>query len=165
MRRILLLLLVLLIVGQFIRPDTSLPSNDPSQDLMVQTQPGAEVADLLRAACYDCHSNETKYPWYVNITPVNWWLQHHVNEGREEFNMSEWGGHRAKWQRHKAEEAMELVKEGEMPLDSYTWGHPEARLKAGQRAVLTTYFSELMSAIPESGHGEDRPRDEEQESH
>lgn len=165
MRRILLLLLALLAMAQFIRPDTSLPSSHPAQDMIAMTQPGGEVTHLLRTACYDCHSNETKYPWYVNITPVNWWLQHHVNEGREEFNMSEWGGHHAKWQRHKAEEAMELVKEGEMPLDSYTWGHPEARLTAGQRATLTTYFSDLLSVIPESGNGKERSGDDERESH
>lgn len=156
MRRILLLLLALLAIAQFIRPDTSLPSSDPAQDMIAMTQPGGEVTHLLRTACYDCHSNETRYPWYVNITPVNWWLQQHVNEGREEFNMSEWGGHKAKWQRHKAEEAVEMVKDGEMPLDSYTWGHPEARLNDAQRAALTTYFSALMAAIPDQGEGRRR---------
>lgn len=149
MRRFLLLLLALLALAQFIRPDTSLPVSDPGQDLIRLTQPGTDVADLLRTACYDCHSNETKYPWYVSITPVNWWMQQHVNEGREEFNMSAWGGREAKWQRHKAEEAVELVKKGEMPLESYTWGHPEARLSDAQRAALTAYFSGLVAAVPD----------------
>ncbi|MCB0763850.1 MAG: heme-binding domain-containing protein, partial [Flavobacteriales bacterium] len=108
MKRVLSILLILLGIAQFIRPDTALPAHDPAHDLITVTQPGAAVTDLLHVACYDCHSSETRYPWYVNITPVNWWLQHHVNEGREEFNMSEWGRHKAKWQRHKAEEAVEL---------------------------------------------------------
>lgn len=164
MKRIGLTLLALFALAQFIRPDTTAPTADPALDLIAVTQPSAEVAALLRAACYDCHSNETKYPWYVNITPVNWWLQQHVNEGREEFHMSAWGGHKAKWQRHKAEEAVELVKKGEMPLDSYTWGHPEARLSDAQRVALTTYFTGLMNALPEAGAEQERAESGEHEA-
>lgn len=165
MRRVIIALVVLFLIAQFIRPDTSLPNSEAGQDLILQTEPSVEVADLLRASCYDCHSNETKYPWYVSITPVNWWMQQHVNEGREEFNMSEWGGHKAKWQRHKSEEAVELVKKGEMPLDSYTWGHPEARLSDGQRAALTSYFSELMMAIPDQRDGREPSHESEGAGH
>ncbi len=165
MRRFLLFLLLAFAIAQFVRPDTTNPTRDPSNDLIAVTRPSAEVTALLRAACYDCHSHETRYPWYVSITPVNWWMQHHVDEGREEFNMSEWGARTAKWQRHKAEESVEMVKEGEMPLDSYTWGHPEARLTDAQRALLTLYFSELMAAIPNTGETNTRDKEGEREEH
>lgn len=78
--------------------------------------------------------------------------------------MSAWGGHKAKWQRHKAEEAVELVKKGEMPLDSYTWSNPEARLSDAQRAALTTYFTGLMDALPEAGAEQERAESSEHEA-
>ncbi|MCB9184601.1 MAG: heme-binding domain-containing protein [Flavobacteriales bacterium] len=163
MRRFLLFLLLAFAIAQFVRPDTTNPTRDPANDLIAVTHPSAEVTALLRAACYDCHSHETRYPWYVSITPVNWWMQHHVDEGREEFNMSEWGARKAKWQRHKAEESVEMVKKREMPLDSYTWGHPEARLTDAQRQALASYFSGLVSALP--GGKDDRAGSREHEDH
>ena len=107
------------------------------------TAASSSVADLLHVACYDCHSHTTTYPWYSYITPVNFWLQQHVNEGREELNLSEWGAHKEKWQRHKAKEAVEMLEAGEMPLPSYTIAHGDADLSPEQRAELVAYFQEL----------------------
>ena len=145
MKKLLLILLLLLGLAQFIRPDTSVPAHDPAQDLIAMTQPSPAVEQLLRAACYDCHSYETKYPWYDRITPTNWWVQHHVNEGREEGNFSRWGQLPEKKRRHFAEEAGELIAEGEMPLTEYTWTHAEARLDAGQKKLLMDFFNGLMT--------------------
>jgi len=153
-KRFLIILAAVFAVAQFIRPDTSLPARDPAQDLIAITRPNAEVADLLHATCYDCHSSETKYPWYVNMTPVNWWMQHHVNEARGEFNMSDWGSFTAKRQRHKAEEGVEMLENEEMPLPSYTWSHAEAKLNPEQRAGLAEYFKELRDALPAPPAGE-----------
>jgi hypothetical protein len=83
------------------------------------------------------------YPWYSYITPVNFWMQGHIDEGRAEFDMSSWGRRRAKWQHHKAKGSIELLKEGEMPLPSYTWLHPQARLSVEERAALANFFSDL----------------------
>ncbi len=143
MKRLLLILLLLLGLAQFIRPDTSVPDHDPAQDLIAMTQPAPAVEQLLRAACYDCHSYETKYPWYDRITPTNWWVQHHVNEGREEGNFSIWGQLPEEKRRHFAEEAGEMIAEGEMPLTEYTWTHAEARLDAGQKKLLIDFFNGL----------------------
>lgn len=143
MRRIFLILLALFAIAQFIRPDTTAPTADPALDLIAITQPGDDVANLLRMACYDCHSNETKYPWYDRITPVNWWVQHHVNEARDEGNFSRWGELKAKKRKHFAEEAIELIKEGEMPLPSYTWMHGDAKLSEAQKLLLSEFFAGL----------------------
>jgi hypothetical protein len=132
-----------LAVAQAVQPDRASAESDPSADLIASTSPSPEVTVLLKSACYDCHSNTTAYPWYSRITPVNFWLQHHVNEAREEFNMSEWANMTTKRRDHKIKDAMELVKNEAMPLDSYTWMHEEARLSQEQRVLLTSYFSGL----------------------
>ncbi|HRF82168.1 MAG TPA: heme-binding domain-containing protein [Flavobacteriales bacterium] len=148
MKRTLLVLLTVVLVAQFFQPDRTVQANDPEHDLITVTQPGPEIRDLLQSACYDCHSDRTTYPWYSYITPINFWMQDHIDEGRAEFDMSSWGRRRAKWQRHKAEESAEMISEGEMPLPSYTWVHGEARLNAAQRSALEDFFLGLKAAIP-----------------
>ncbi len=143
LKRILKLLILLLIVGQFIRPTRTAEPVDPAADLIAVTKPSSEVEHLLRVSCYDCHSGQPRYPWYMNITPVNWWLQGHINEAREHFDASAWGAVTPKRRAHWAEEATEMVKEKEMPLNSYTWTHADARLTDGQREQLTTFFNGL----------------------
>ena len=131
-----------LIAIQLIRPDTTNPPVDPAQDFQQVANPPAEVQTILKSACYDCHSNETKHPWYSQIAPVSWWVTDHVNEGREALNFSTFGmlspGDRAE----ALEEASENIREGEMPLPSYTWMgmHPEAKLTAAQRDLLTGWL-------------------------
>ena len=78
--------------------------------------------------CFDCHSDVTKYPWYNNITPVNYWLADHVEEGKHELNFSKWSSYSTKRKDHKLEETIEMIENHEMPLESYTWVHKEAVL-------------------------------------
>ncbi|MBX2973112.1 MAG: heme-binding domain-containing protein [Flavobacteriales bacterium] len=140
-----------IVAAQFFQPDRSVQPNDPEHDLIAVTRPSQDVQDLLRTVCYDCHGDSTTYPWYSYITPVNFWMQSHIDEGRAEFDMSSWGRRRAKWQRHKAEESVELIEAEEMPLPSYTWVHGDARLSAAQRTALMHFFSGLKDAIPAEG--------------
>lgn len=142
-RKILIGIATVLVLAQFIQPDRTPPTTDPANDLIAITKPAAEVEHLLHVACYDCHSNETRYPWYSRITPVNYWLKDHIDEGREEFNMSTWGARKEKWQKHKAKEAVEILEEKEMPLTSYTLVHGDARLSDAQRSMLVDFFKEL----------------------
>jgi hypothetical protein len=155
MKRYLLILSGLFLLAQAIRPTRTVEPIDPAADLIAVTHPSVEVEGILRTACYDCHSGQPRYPWYVNITPVNWWLQGHINEGREHFDVSAWGRITEKKRSHWAEEAMEMVQEGEMPLNSYTWTHADARLSEAQRAQLVAFFKPLHT-MPE-GNG-DRER-------
>lgn len=142
-KRLLLASLFLLVAAQFIRPMRTEEPLDPAADLIAVTKPSTEVEQLLRVACYDCHSGQPRYPWYMNITPVNWWMQGHINESREHFDVSAWGTISDKRRAHWAEEAAEMVGEGEMPLPSYTWTHGDARLTEDQRSQLTNYFKGL----------------------
>lgn len=86
---------------------------------------------LAQRACFDCHSNETSWPWYSHVAPASWLVQNHVDEGRRVLNFSEWGR-----PQHEADEAAEEVREGEMPPRSYLILHPEARLTAAERDQL-----------------------------
>ena len=90
-KKIGLFLLAALVVMQFFRIDKSAPEVVQGDDFIALMQPSEEVEALLKSACYDCHSNQTVYPWYANVAPVSWWLQHHVDEGREHLNFSVWG--------------------------------------------------------------------------
>jgi hypothetical protein len=143
-KRILVVLAALLILAQFIRPTRVEPNaSDPSNDLITIAGPPAAVEGILRSACYDCHSDQPRYPWYHNITPVNFWLQDHIDEAREELNFSQWGTYSAKRITRKIKEIDEEVSEGEMPLPSYTWLHAEARLTDAQRKELIAFFEGL----------------------
>ena len=92
--------------------------------------------EILRRACYDCHSNETRWPWYARVAPVSWLVAHDVEEGREHVNVSTWNEYTAKKQRKKLDEVWEEVEEGEMPLWFYVPLHPDAKLgEADLRAI------------------------------
>ena len=131
------------VIIQFFQIDkTSLPSEE-RKDFIALNHPPVEVEEILRSACYDCHSNHTEYPWYSNIQPVGWWLADHVDHGRGHLNFSDWGNYEEKKQKHKVTECMEEVEEGEMPLNSYTWMHGDARLTEEQRETLIAWFNTL----------------------
>ena len=109
----------------------------------------AEVREVLRRACYDCHSNETVWPWYSRIAPVSWLVAHDVHEGREELNFSTWNRLTTRDQVKALHESWEKVEEGEMPLWFYLPAHPEARLSSQDRSVLHAWSLSMGSAVPE----------------
>jgi len=105
------------------------------------------VRAILVRACFDCHSNETVWPWYSRIAPASWLLAKDVREGREDLNFSAWSRYSAKKQRKLLRESLEEVKEGEMPLWIYLLGHPEARLSDPDREVLKAWSDEQIAAL------------------
>lgn len=147
--RLLILLVALLVIIQFFQPDRSVPAYDPSRDFITIMQPPAEVQEMLRVACYDCHSYQTEWPWYTYVQPVGWWIGHHVEEGREHLNFSEWGNYSLEDQAHALEEAAEEVEEGNMPLKPYTIMHADAHLSEAQRAVLVEWLEQAQPTVSE----------------
>lgn len=137
----LLILLFAFAAMQFVQVDKTNPSSDPALSLSAMVDIPSDVDVVLKAACYDCHSHETKYPWYFYISPFSWWLKGHINGARENMNFSIWGTYSAEDAAHILEECAEEVEEGKMPLKSYTWGHPEARLSAEQKTLLINWFN------------------------
>jgi hypothetical protein len=139
LKTILLVLVVLLLLAQFYpRAKDNINGPETSHLSTVHNIP-ADVQGLFKSSCYDCHSNNTIYPWYYNIQPLAWWLDDHVKEGKREFNFSEFAGYTLAKQYHKLEELEELVTEGEMPLKSYTLAHGDARLTDAQRLSITNW--------------------------
>lgn len=136
-------LLAVIIIIQFFRIDKENPEVIPRKDFITQTNPPENIKTILKTACYDCHSHETKYPWYSNISPINWWLKDHIDEGREHLNFSEWADYPLKKQQHKLEECWEEVGEGEMPLESYLYTHSEADLTQEERDALIEWFKSI----------------------
>jgi hypothetical protein len=106
------------------------------------------VKKILEPACFDCHSNHTNYIWYSNVQPVGFWIEHHINEGREELNFSEYKTYKAKRKTRKMQGIVKQLKKGDMPLNSYTWMHPEARLTDAQRQTLIAWAEGAVSALP-----------------
>lgn len=139
-RKILLAFLAVLVLIQFFPINKTNPPADPKLDFITQMAPPEEVAELFKSACYDCHSNHTEYPWYANIQPVGWWLRGHIKGARKELNFSEWGTYSEKRKARKFEEIVEEVEEHEMPLKSYTWAHPDARLTDAQRKRIVYWI-------------------------
>ena len=147
LKKVLLGLLLIFLVMQLFRPDKYTADSDSITPFLTETNPPDEVVATLKQACFDCHSNATRYPWYNAITPVNYWLKDHIDHGKEELNVSEWSAYSVKRKDHKLEEIAELVEEGEMPLQSYTWTHADARLSDEQVSSLINWVNAARSQL------------------
>jgi hypothetical protein len=149
LKNIAIFLVFLFLVIQSIRIDKTTEPANPTTDFITLTSANAEVANTLKIACYDCHSNQPTYPWYTNIAPVSWWIKHHINEGSHHLNFSIWGTYSDKRKNHKLEECIEMIEEGEMPISSYTLMHGEAKLTDAQKLQLVEFFKALKNAMPQ----------------
>lgn len=138
-KKIAIALLVILIGMQFYRPEKNQAEGDYVAAFETDTEPSAEVKQILRSACYDCHSANTEYPWYNNVAPVSYWLADHIKDGKKHLNFSDWENYTVEKKDHKLEEVVEEVKKGEMPLKEYTWTHGDARLTQDQIIALVTW--------------------------
>jgi hypothetical protein len=139
-KKIGIVFIVLFIVIQVFRINKTITPVNEQTDFMAVTQTNPEVATILKNACYDCHSNQPTYPWYTNVAPVSWWIKNHINEGSKHLNFSIWQTYTVKRKDHKLEECVEMIEEGEMPINSYTWMHPEAKLTDAQKQLLIDWF-------------------------
>lgn len=146
-RKILYVLLAALVVIQFIHPKKNKSEGPQPNALSARYPIPAGVQSVLTAACLDCHSNNTRYPWYANLQPVHWWLEKHIRDGKKHVNYDEFTNRPLRYQYHKMEETIEMVKEGEMPLKSYTWTHGDARLTTEQKALLTGWAQSVMDTM------------------
>jgi len=118
-KKILLVLLVLLIIIQFIHPSRNISKGEQPNNISRAFNVPTEVRTVLDKACMDCHSNNTRYRWYFKIQPLDWWLTHHINEGKQELNFDEYANKPLRYQYHKMESTVDQIKKDEMPLNSY----------------------------------------------
>ncbi len=146
-KKIMLGLLAALVVIQFIHPAKNANAEITAMDITKMYAVPDSVQLILKKACNDCHSNNTVYPWYNNIQPVAWWLNNHIEEGKEELNLSEFGKRPLARQAKKLKKLAREVEEGEMPMDSYTWIHKDAKLTEAEKNMLMTWARTLSDEI------------------
>jgi hypothetical protein len=120
--------ITVLVVIQFFRPPRTNPPSDPASSFEAVLSPHPDVSAAVRGACMDCHSNETSWPWYSNISPVSWLISHDVVDGRAHLNLSEWSFYSPERSRSRIAEMCTEVRDGKMPMWQYTTVHPKARM-------------------------------------
>ncbi|TND09252.1 MAG: hypothetical protein FD123_1655 [Bacteroidetes bacterium] len=140
-------LLIAFVVIQFFRPEKNISTAVQPKNISTAVYVPAPVDTILRTSCYDCHSNNTVYPWYSYVQPFAWWLGDHVNEGKGEINFDDFASYRLRRQFHKIEEIEEMVVENEMPLSSYTLIHRDAVLSDDQKKLLTGWCHAVMDTM------------------
>ena len=124
------------VVIQFFGPRKTNPTASPSLAMESHLQVTPNVKAILDRSCADCHSNNTRWPWYSHVAPVRWFVVDHVDQGRGDLNFSEWGNYSKRDQSHHLDEMCELAGEGEMPLSSYTPLHPGSKLTTADIKAL-----------------------------
>ena len=147
---------VVLVVGfavlQLANPARTNPPTLPGHDVSATTNaPPPQIAALLHAACYDCHSYETKWPWYSHVAPMSWLIANDVNGGRGHVNFSDWPNDHPDWAARRWERVSEELDYKEMPPAKYTMMHPEARLTDAQRQELIQWADGMAAKLKAAG--------------
>ena len=144
---ILFIILIVFIVIQFIRPARNISGQVLQTDISKTFNIPGDVHILLKNACYDCHSNNTNYPWYSNIQPVGWFLAEDIKDGKAELNFSEFGALSSRRQKSKLKNVASRIKDGTMPLPIYQFMHPSARLTEEERQLLIDWIQRVKDSL------------------
>lgn len=140
LKHIIIGLVILFVVMQFFRIDKTNPQSDPADDFIAHTDPPTGTAIQIKESCYDCHSNNTRYPWYADVAPASWIIGSHIEDGRKHLNFSEWGKYDKERRKHKLDEIVEEVEEGNMPMSGYVLIHGDAELTGEQKESFINWF-------------------------
>ena len=147
LKKILLLLLAALIIIQVFHPKRNKAEGE-QPDYIGKLYPVPEnVHSILAKACLDCHSNNTHYPWYCNFQPVDWWIAKHINDGKKDLNLDEFIKRSLRFQYNKMKDVVDLVKKEEMPLNSYTWIHKDAKLSMTEKNILVNWANVIRDSM------------------
>ena len=141
------ILIALLLFQLYPKPAKNISAGISTNDITLAHHVPADVLQVLKTSCYDCHSNNTVYPWYASVQPVSMWLGNHIAEGKGELNFSEFGSYSIRRKYKKLEEMNKQVKEGEMPLSSYTIIHRYAKLDESKKLLLANWVTSLRDSI------------------
>ncbi len=140
------ILIIVLVLGllQFFSPNIKEYEINTSIDFLITEKPTTRIAEVIKNSCYNCHSNTTNYKWFHKITPVNFLVNHHINEAKEHLNFSEWDKYASKNKAHIIEEMIEVLEKKEMPLQSYSLIHPDAKLSLKETQELIGFLQNLQ---------------------
>ena len=126
---------------QFIQPARNYNRVKSDSDLGRLYEIPDTVSSILKKACYDCHSNNTRYPWYSAVQPLGWILDHHIRKGKEDLNFDEFAIYSERMRRNKLKAVANQIRDSEMPIKSYTWIHSDARLNENEKQILINWFT------------------------
>ncbi|MDD7913318.1 heme-binding domain-containing protein [Polaribacter ponticola] len=144
---ILLILLVAFVGVQFIPTERNQTNIVPVTDFMLVNNVPNNIKNKLQVSCYDCHSNNTKYPWYNKIQPVAWFLEEHIKDGKKELNFSEWESLSNRRKASKLRSIIKQIESGEMPLNSYTLIHKDAKFSKKETNEIINFITQLKDSL------------------
>jgi len=139
------------IILQFFQPEKNISGTGDYHILKVEKLP-EDISKLLQNSCFDCHSNQTQYPWYDHIAPASWLVAHHIREGKKQLNLSEWGNKDLADKLGILGQIQEEVKAGSMPLSSYTMIHRDAKLTKEQVDELVAWTDKFSEQLLGTGN-------------
>ena len=146
-KKIALVLLVAFVGIQFIPTERNQSDSVPSTDFMLVNNVPENIQKKLQVSCYDCHSNNTQYPWYNKVQPVAWFLEDHIKEGKAELNFNEWDSYSSRRKNSKLKSIISQIEDDEMPLTSYTLIHRDARLSDNEKKIVLDWVSKLKDSL------------------
>ncbi len=146
-KKVLIALLVVLVVIQFFPAKRNQSDKMLPTDITLIYNVPKNVQSIFETSCYNCHSNNTIYPWYNKVQPVAWLLEFHIEEGKDEVNFSEFGSYSKRKQKSKLKAMAHQIKDGDMPLFSYTLIHRDARITKSKKTLLLNWINKEIDAV------------------
>lgn len=147
LKKILAIVVIAFIAIQFFQPARNTNGQVLPTDISNVISMPENVESLLQAACYDCHSNQTKYPWYTYVQPLGWILAGHIKDGKKDLNFSEFGAYSNRKQQSKLKSIISQIKDDEMPLYSYTIMHKDARLSKEEKELIIDWAQNAKDSL------------------
>jgi len=147
LRRIAFTIIGIFVVLQFIRPGRNTMDTPSPHDINTRFAVPPEIQTVLRSSCYDCHSNNTRYPWYAEVQPVGWFLSDDIQNGKKHLNFSEFGRYTVRQQFIRLSDIIEQIDEEKMPLPAYLMIHTDARLSSAQKDLVIAWVRSAEDSI------------------
>lgn len=147
LKKIAIVLVVILVGMQFIPTDVNRQEEIPKTDIRYVYDVARNVLNILQTSCYDCHSNNTNYPWYSNVQPMRLLMDGHIREGKEELNFNEFGSYSDRRKKNKLKSIISQIKDDKMPLTSYVLVHSKATLTRKDKDAVITYLDSLRAKM------------------
>lgn len=148
-KKIVILIVVIFVLLQFFPVQKPEVLIENPNDFLINTSVPENISTKLKSACYDCHSNESNFPWYANIAPPKWFVFKHINEGRKELNFSNWNALNKDDKVEILDDISTVLMDGEMPLKNYTLLHSEAKLTNEEKEIIINWMDELLESLYE----------------
>jgi len=140
--------LVIGFVGiQFIPTNLNQSNIVPKEDIIDFHKPPDRITSILKISCYDCHSNNTNYPWYNKLQPISWLLEKHIDDAKEELNFSEFKTYSKRKQKSKLKSIVSQIEDNEMPIKGYVLMHKNAKLSEKDKTILINWIEKLKDSL------------------